>query len=192
MAAEVGGRAPLPRAHRLELADPPPPVLLANCVAGEWPGSTSFASNSSSSSASDAEKASMAVLARAVPRATSGIGGQHNARGHIDHRSRPALAELGHNRLGHRHHAEGVGLELLGPPGDVGVASEAPNPPMPALLTSTSIGPLASKAAAMDSGLVVERDREADRRAGRRRAGVSHWRIRSSTMPSQWRAVSRP
>ena len=37
----------------------------------------------------------------------------------------------------------------------IGVASKAPTTPMPALLTSTSMGPLASSAAAMLSGFVT-------------------------------------
>ncbi len=76
----------------------------------------------------------------------------------------------------------------------IGVASKAPIRPMPALLTSTSIGPLASSAAAMLSGLVTSSGSTRIRsdRGSRSSRGV---RIVATTFqPSawKWRAVSRP
>ena len=65
----------------------------------------------------------------------------------------------------------------------IGVASKAPKSPMPALLTSTSMGPLASSAAAMLLGLrhVERQHAKPFRRAAERlRAAFAWWRRRSS------------
>src|SRR5690606_12652542 len=48
----------------------------------------------------------------------------------------------------------------------IGVASKAPNKPMPELLTSTSIGPQASSVAIMLSGLVASSDSTRNRDDG--------------------------
>ena len=76
----------------------------------------------------------------------------------------------------------------------IGVASKAPKSPIPALLTSTSIGPLASSAAEMLSGSVTS-------------SGSTRYRSDRGRMPSRgvrmvattvqpcawkWRAVSSP
>ena len=74
-----------------------------------------------------------------------------------------------------------------------GVASKAPMAPMPALLTSTSIGPAASSAAAIDSRVGdVEREHAQRTRAAGPRAGVRMVAITFQPCASKWRAVSRP
>ena len=64
----------------------------------------------------------------------------------------------------------------------IGVASNAPTSPMPALLTSTSMGPLSSSAAEMLSGLVTSSGstRRRSIAARCRRAAFAWWRPRSS------------
>ncbi len=76
----------------------------------------------------------------------------------------------------------------------IGVASKAPNTPMPALLTSTSIGPLASSAAAMLSALVTSSatTRSRSDRGSTSSRGVRMVAITFQPCAWKWRAVSRP
>ena len=76
----------------------------------------------------------------------------------------------------------------------IGVASKAPNAPMPALLTSTSIGPLASSAAAMLSGFVTSSasTRSRSERGSRSSRGVRMVATTFQPCAWKWRAVSRP
>ncbi|MCY1244409.1 hypothetical protein D9M72_574810 [compost metagenome] len=76
----------------------------------------------------------------------------------------------------------------------IGVASKAPTTPMPALLTSASIGPLASRAAGMLSGSVTS-SCTTRMRSDRGRISVRGVRMVATTFqPLAWkrRAVSRP
>ena len=75
-----------------------------------------------------------------------------------------------------------------------GVASKAPNAPMPALLTSTSIGPLASTAAAMLSGLVTSSGSTRTRSESAKRSsrGVRIVAMTFHPRAAKRRAVSRP
>ncbi len=76
----------------------------------------------------------------------------------------------------------------------IGVASKAPNRPMPALLTSTSMGPLASSAAAMLAGSVTSSACTRSRSDGGKRSvcGVRMVAITRQPCARKWRAVSRP
>ena len=76
----------------------------------------------------------------------------------------------------------------------IGVASKAPTTPMPALLTSTSMGPLASSAAAMLSGFVTS-SASTRSRSDRGRTSSRGVRMVATTFQPcawKWRAVSRP
>ena len=76
----------------------------------------------------------------------------------------------------------------------IGVTSKAPISPMPALLTSASIGPLASSAAAMLSGLVTSSGSTRSR-SDRGRMPLRGVRMVATTFQPcvwKWRAVSRP
>jgi hypothetical protein len=70
---------------------------------------------------------------------------------------------------------------------DIGVASKAPNRPMPALLTRTSIGPLASSAAAIEAGFVTSSARMRIRsdRGSRSRSGVRM--VATTFQPCAWK-----
>ena len=77
---------------------------------------------------------------------------------------------------------------------DIGVASKAPTKPMPALLTSTSIGPLASIAAEMLSALVTSSG-STRRRSDRGKMPSRGFRMVATTLHPwawKWRAVSSP
>ena len=76
----------------------------------------------------------------------------------------------------------------------IGVASNAPKSPMPALLTSTSMGPLAAMTAAMLSGLVTSsgNTRSVSLRGNMSSRGVRMVAITFQPCASKCRAVSRP
>ncbi len=76
----------------------------------------------------------------------------------------------------------------------IGVASNAPMAPMPALLTSTSMGPLASSAAAIDSGFVTSSASTRSRGDWGRTPSRGVRMVATTFQPCEWkwRAVSSP